>query len=122
MNNRHDKYTRLLAETFHESWETGAPADFARAAAKLARRRRAARRAARAAGAIAVVGVAALIVLQKDKLSPPSAPVAKAVVPKPGYEILSDAELLAQVRNQPLLAVKREDGTQQIIVLAGGSE
>src|SRR4051812_8776706 len=109
MSNRHDKHTKLLAETFHGDWHAGAPAGFARAAAKLARRRHAARRLACAAGAVVALGLAAFVVGRSEKLSPPSMQTTKAVAPKRGYEILSDAELLAQVRDRPLLAVRRED-------------
>lgn len=39
------------------------------------------------------------------------------VAPNRGYEVLSDDELLAQVRDRPLLALRKENGTRHIIVL-----
>src|SRR5262245_40194270 len=101
MNNRSDKHTKLLAETFHGEWDTGAPARFAQAAASAARRRQFARRSLHGAGALAVLGIA--LWLAREKTTAPSSAVDQVATsaPRRGYEIISDDELLAQVRDQP---------------------
>jgi hypothetical protein len=123
MNDKHDQHAKLIADTFHADWETGRPADFAREAAAMARRRNHVRRSLRAAGTAAVIAVAAVVLLRRPAMPPPTlVEPAKSVAASRGYEILSDDELLAQVHDQPLLIMKRADGSKQIVVLADSSE
>jgi hypothetical protein len=127
MNDPSDPKARLLAETFHGDWSEGVPASFARAAARVARRRASARHAL-GASLVAVLMLAAAFAFFRRSASPARpevqamAAAAQAGAPASGYEILSDDELLAQVRDRPLLAVRRADGTREIVVLASGSE
>lgn len=117
MNNREDKNAKLLAETFHEDWTDGRASQFARHAAAHARLRRRVRRAVYAAGAAAVVAAAALVSFQRPE--PVAAPTA-TTAPAPsarGYEIISDEQLLAQLRDRPLLVVKKADGSREIVLL-----
>src|SRR5687768_14739777 len=102
MNSRDRKDDRLLADTFHENWESGVPAQFARAAAAHARNRRRRRHALGSITAIAAVVV--FVFHDKSQPSPPLAPApstAANVAATRGYEIISDAELLAQLRDRP---------------------
>jgi hypothetical protein len=123
MNDRNDRQAKLLAETFHDAWETGPAAEFAREAAAAARRRHVARRSLRAAGALALIAAAVFFSQQKPRPSPlPRTETQKSVTQGRGYEIMSDEELLTQVRDQPLLVVKKADGTRQIIALEKESE
>ncbi|HUR60518.1 MAG TPA: hypothetical protein VM029_22550 [Opitutaceae bacterium] len=117
MNNRDDKNAKLLAETFHDDWTAGPASGFARAAAAHARRRRNVRRTVSAATAAAAL--AAIALLTRHEVAPPARNVAPAPAPivAIAYEILSDDELLARVHNQPLLVVKKLDGTREITVL-----
>jgi hypothetical protein len=55
MNKPTRKDERLVAEAFHENWDSGVPAQFARAAAAHARGRRRARHAAVVAAAAAML-------------------------------------------------------------------
>lgn len=120
MNKPADKKTKLLAETFHEEWTSGAPAAFARAAAAHARRRRRVRQAlltATAGVALVVVGFA---VWPRSAVLPPSGgmpPTKPPPVAARTYEIISDDELLARLQDQPLLVVKRANGTKEITLL-----
>ena len=119
----------LLADSFHEAWTSGAPAEFARAAARSARRRRAGFRAAAISATFATVALAWAVFVRPASRpsSVPPAPSRTAAVesaparaPAPaarGYEIISDEELLAQVRDRALLAVTRENGRREIVVL-----
>jgi hypothetical protein len=118
MNDDKKNRAKLLAETFHDNWEAGQPAAFAREAAAVARRRHFARRSLRAAGTAAFVAIAAFVLLRRPVTQPPAlAEPAKHFAPSRGYEILSDEELLAQVRDQALLAVRNPNGTRQIVVI-----
>lgn len=122
MNDRNDRQAKLLAETFHDAWEAGRPAEFARAAAAAARRRHLARRSLRAAGAVALILAAVFVARQRPEPSPLSRVETSKAMSNRGYEIMSDEELLTQVHDQPLLVMKKADGTQQIVALARESE
>ena len=118
MNNRDDKNAKLLAETFHDDWSAGPASGFARAAAAHARRRRQVRRTLSAVTAGAAL--VAVVLLTRHQVTPP-APSAPRISPPAvtrAYEVISDGELLALVRDQPLLSVTKPDGTHEIVVLA----
>jgi hypothetical protein len=124
MNETPDKHAKLLAETFHGDWESGQPAAFARVAANAARRRHLARRSLQAACAATITAIAVVIALTRPS-APPLPSSARAPVAQQkshGYEIISDEELLAQVRDRPLLALKKANGTREIVVLESGSD
>lgn len=135
MSDSPDKRTQLLAETFHEDWTSGRPAEFARRAAAHARRRRAVRRTL---GATAVVATAAVVagafLLSHPEPSPSvsapvrSAPVRVATALQPatvepsastarGYEVISDEELLRQLHGETLIVVKKANGAREILLL-----
>jgi hypothetical protein len=104
---------QLLADTFH-NWNNGDPAQFARAAAAAARRRHRRRRAAAAAAGCAALMAVAAIAFRP----PPPAPIAHVTsVPAPAYEVISDAELLSALRDRPLVAVKRENGSNEFVLV-----
>lgn len=127
MSNRPDNDVKLLAEAFHDDWVGGLAADFARAAAAHARARRRARRTFAALGAAAA---AALLVFSTSRPVAPAPEVAAALpshriattamtMPSArGYEVISDEELLAHLREQPVFVLKKEDGTREIVLLA----
>ncbi len=115
MNKNDDPESRLLAETFHDDWESGPTAAFARTAAAHARRRRRLRASLLAAGTAAgLIAVLATVLRQPPK--PPQV-AAIAAKPAPAYEIISDDELLARLQDRPLLTVKKPDGTREFILL-----
>jgi hypothetical protein len=119
MNNRPDHRTRLLAETLDGEWATGPAAAMARRAAAHARRRRTAKRAALSlVGAAAVAAI--LLLAQRRPASIISSSVAVVATPPaahPGYEIISDEELIATLRDRPLLVLPQENGPQKIVLL-----
>lgn len=119
MNKPADKEAKLLAETFHEEWTAGAPAAFARAAAAHARNRRRMRQGI--AATVGGIAMAAVCLAVWPRRATPLPPVAPSMVPPPvaarGYEIISDDELLAQLRDHPVLVVKRTNGTKEITLL-----
>jgi hypothetical protein len=125
MNNRPDRKAELLAETFHGDWMGGRAGDFARAAARHGRRRRQLHRAVTVLAASAAVFAAGFVALHHST-SPSAAVAAPRVsvptatppaIPARGYEIISDDELLAQLRDRPVLVVRKQDGRREIVVL-----
>ena len=119
MSESRDRQAKLLAETFHAEWADGAPAEFARNAAAQARRRVFARRAAFTAGGVAAV-VAAVIALQHTTPSTDTGPgMAISAPAKPGYEIISDVELLHELNDRPLIVVQHENGAREFVLPSG---
>lgn len=127
MNRRPDRKTELLAETFHPDWEHGPAAEFARRAASVARRRRIVRHRLLAGGSLALL--AAVFFVSQEKLKSPATGAGKAAprvaqapeTPARAYEVISDDELLAELRDRPVLVVKTPAGTRNIIVLASNA-
>lgn len=143
-----DRRARLMAETLHENWTDGPPAEFARRAAAHARRRRTARKAALTiTGTLALAALVAIFSDQRFTLSTSPTPIVSTVptlaptpatpaaamrsspaavsasstsVAKitPAYEIISDIEFEALMRDRPVLILPQQDGTQKIVVLA----
>ena len=113
MTERPDRHEKLLAETFHDDWTAG---DFARRAAAHARGRKQRRRALLTTAALA----AGLALAVLPRFAPvQTAPLATGAAEIPsGYEIISDEELLAQLRDRPVLSIQNDDGTQDIVLLS----
>jgi hypothetical protein len=126
MKRQHADDEALLVDTFASDWNTGRPAALARQAAAGVRRRRTARRALTIAS-LFIILAAVGIMTRRSHISAPaervpalvaSAPVPAAVpLPLRGYEIISDDELLAVVRDLPVLAVRQPDGQRRVVVL-----
>lgn len=120
-DDRHDPRSRLLAETFSDDWEHGAAADFARRAAAHARRRHHVRRAIFPVASFAAAALAAAwfahgpIPSARAPVAPTEPPVAKN--PFPVYEIISDAELEAALRDRPVLILPRDSARPRIVLL-----
>jgi len=115
VNESRDPRTKLLAETLHGDWADGPAATMALRAAAHARRRRAVR------GATAALGVAAMVAVfvfafATRRPRPPLAPTVAAPA-KPGYEIISDDELIALLKDRPLLVLPQENGAKRIVLL-----
>lgn len=120
MSNPGDNTTKLIADTLHDDWANGPAADFARTAAAHARRRRRVKIGASAAASVAVGAMAIFVNLRQPEPTSPHPTAFAQRAPagaRPGYEIISDDELLTQVRDQPLLALKNHDGSREIVVL-----
>lgn len=131
MSNRSDYDERLLAETFCGDWAEGRAADFARVAAAHARARRRARRAFAALGVAALAALLTFSTSRRVAPAPASAHELAVTVPphRPeatqtptlsagGYEVISDEELLAHLREQPVFVLKKHDGSREIVLLA----
>jgi hypothetical protein len=115
MSNKDDRHSELLAETFHGDWTGGPAGDFARRAAQHARRHRGRRQALLFAGA--ATGLAAAIMFSVHR--PVPAALARATQdPAPAYEVISDDDLIAGVRDRPVLVLPQENGTKKIVLLA----
>ena len=117
MNEKTDPRTRLIADLFQGDWAEGPAAAGALQAAAYARRRRARQRLLLTAGTAA--GMAAVLVFAL--VHPDSSSTRHRVdVPKvSAYQIISDDELLAEVSDRPLLALREPGGARQILVLDG---
>ncbi len=101
-------------ETLHGDWTAGPAAEMARRAAARARLRRAVRQSAPIVAAAAAIAVVMFFTTRQ----PAPAPVASgATAANPGYEIISDDELLATLRDRPLLVLPQENGSKKIVVL-----
>lgn len=104
MNNKKDQ---LLADTL----TNGEGESFALAAAAHARRRQATRRFGLAFGTIAA---ALALWFSPHRPNPVTPPTGTA---RPGYEIISDAELLAQLKDQPVLLIKDRERITSVVFL-----
>jgi hypothetical protein len=113
MNDQPDRRTKLLAELFHEDWATGPLSDLARIGAAHARRRRRIRRSLAITGSTAALAIAGTLAYFRLAPVKPGA----AAKPSPAYEIISDDELLALLRDRPLLVIPQPDGTRRFVVL-----
>lgn len=114
MNDFSKRDDDLIAAAFHGDWNEGDAARFARVAAAHARRRRLHRRILVGAGAASVIVATVLLALHS-----PTTPVSRpspAVSPK-GYEIISDAELLAQIRDRSVVMVRTPDGRRDFVLV-----
>jgi hypothetical protein len=117
MNEKPDFRTRLIADLFHDDWADGPMAAAALRAAGCARRRRARQRLVLTAGTVA--GMAALLLVTLVHPGSRPARVPAAAPSAPGYQVISDDELLAEVSDRPLLALREPNGVRQIVVLDG---
>lgn len=127
MNDDQDRRARLLAETFHEDWATGAAAGFARAAAASARRRRRMRSALTVSGIAAAAAITGLIANRPPATFTPTPsvvakapprPITAAIAPAaPAYEIISDEELMDRIPDLPLLIENDGHGGKRYTVL-----
>ena len=128
MNEKPDPRTRLVAEVFNDDWVAGPTSAFARAAAAHARRRRAVRQTLRIGGAVAVVIVAILAfnrarVPQRPSSALPIAELATAEIAPtsktfPAFEIISDEQLVAELRGRPLLILPQEPEARRFVLLS----
>jgi hypothetical protein len=117
MNDRRpDRDADLLAGAFHDDWTGGPMAEFARRAAAHARRRRARRQLLVAASAAAAMAVASFLAAHRQASRTPTF-ARDPVAAKPAYEIISDEQLVATLKDRSLLIVKKPDGTNQITLL-----
>lgn len=121
-----DPHDRLLADTLHDDWASGPASAMARRAAALARLRRTVRRGAVALGMAFVLVALGIITLRRESsapvvtvvASPAVVPAQTAAVSTPGYEIVSDEEFFALLRDRPLLVLPEEKGAKKFVVLA----
>ena len=119
MNDPRDHDSRLIADAFNDDWEKGATAQFARAAAAHARIRRRTKQAVLASTASAGVVVAAFMIVSSPSRPPvSSAPVGshQAKVAH-GYEIISDAQLLAELRDRSVVMVRQGNGRNDFVLV-----
>jgi hypothetical protein len=111
MNNRE----KLIAETFGDS----EGAAFALSAAAHVRRRRAAKQLV--AIVAATTAMAAVLVSVRRSTSATSQPITHTKAPVSTVEIISDDELRAHLKDQPVLFLKDQTGITGVIFLANAS-
>lgn len=118
MNRKYDRDAKLLAELFHDDWTEGPAAGYARKAAAAARRRRQLPRALLGGAAATAAGAAAFWLAMPSSRQPlPAAAPAIAPPIARAFEIISDDELLVELRDRPVLVVTKADGTREITLL-----
>lgn len=111
-----EAHRRLLADTLQGSWTEGPAAAMAQRAAVHARRRRKRRRAAVASSLLAAV--LALAWSLRREVQPMASPSpAQTIARAPGYEIISDDEMMTLLADRPILVLPRENHTPQIVLL-----
>ncbi len=123
MSDRNDEHDKLLAGTFHDDWASGSAAEFARAAAAHARRRQRTRRALLSGGTGVLLLAMVFLTLRPappapSTLATSAAPVAPLPIAARGYEIISDEELMTQLRDRPLLVMQKQNGAREFVLLA----
>ncbi|HEY5227125.1 MAG TPA: hypothetical protein VIJ19_01220 [Opitutaceae bacterium] len=126
MNERPDPKSRLIADLFHEDWDSGSASRLALEAAAQVRRRRVLRRGAIAATLSTCALLLAVMVARGSsrsvlkpaiESSPERVPVPLAVQTHKGYEIISDDELIADLKDRPLLVLGDLKTGRQLIVI-----
>jgi hypothetical protein len=116
MSEKPSNRTELIAEAFHENWNDGHLADLALRAAAHARQRRRMRHGFQIGSAITCVA-AILLMLNSTHQLQPVQPTLRQITPVPAYEIISDEELFAELKDHALLAVKNENGARELVLL-----
>ena len=118
MNDSRNDHDRLLLDIFHDDWDKGAAAQLPRMAAAHARQRRRTKHVLTAATACAAL-LGLSVVAFNSRMQ--STPVAAASLPQPkmaqAYEIISDAELLAVLRDRSVVMIKQPDGTNEFALV-----
>lgn len=114
MNKKDLSTDALLADLFHDDWSSSPPPPFARRAAAHARHRRQLRHVLVLTGTVA--GIATLFFIA-PRFTTPAAHQPAARHGAPACEIISDAELLAQLQDRPVLVLPEPDGSQIIVPL-----
>ena len=68
--------------------------------------------------AAVAVGAVLLVLRKPAPIAPPVAMTGSVPTAAPaGYEIISDEELIATLRDRPLLVLPQENGTKKIVLL-----
>ena len=115
MNKREREKENMLAEAFHGDWATGPTGNFAQRAALTARRRHSYFRMLGAAGAAAGIAAAVLLSFRHPTAVPQE--TAGPSETSPVYEIISDDELLSQLKDRPLLVLRDKNGKREFLLL-----
>lgn len=109
MNNKE----RLLTETLAD----GDGARFARAAAAYARRRRVMRHTGLAVATLAIAVAVGVQLAPTSASAPATGIVERGPFGRANVEIISDQELLAQLKDQPVLVLKGRTGITGVVFL-----
>ena len=104
---------RLLADAYHDDWTSGPAGALASRAARTIRRRRAIRRLLATAATVAFLASGAWW------FAFPPRPTVGVAASARGYEIISDAELMSCLRDQPMMILTGADGQKEVIWLDG---
>jgi hypothetical protein len=109
-----NKREQLLADALGEN----RGADFARLAAARVRRRRTTRQVGVIAGAACVV--AAAFIFRPQPVAPHSE--IRTTGPAPALEIMSDQDLLVQLKDQPVLILRDDNRITGVVFLDAGTK
>lgn len=113
--NTPEERSKLVADAFHEDWASGPASALAQRAAAYARRRRRMRRTVATLGATGAIAAAVLITFIQSSRTRVAPPV--SATPRPAYEIISDEQLLSELRDRPLLVLPQKNGAREIVLL-----
>ncbi len=117
MNDRNDPRARLVADAYHEDWNSGPMRELAQRAAAHARTRRRVRRTA-GTTAVAACVLAIAVFAFRPKFVVPANVAADVAEPKTTrYEIISDEEFFTLIDRRPVLILPQQDGARRIVVI-----
>lgn len=114
-----DESAQLLTGVYHDDWAGGVTADFARQAATMARQRQA-RRKRHFATTLAIAAATALLLSVNHQSDPSVISKLPSEAPPaeiPGYEIISDEQLVAELRDQAILIIPNGEGGTKIVIV-----
>ncbi len=115
-NSRSERETELLADLFHENWDTGKAVYYARQAAVLVRRRRLVKTSLAATALVTLLAALFWPVVRERSI--PRERMAKDPAPvQRNYEIITTDQLLNQLRDRPILVVKEGRAGKKVILL-----
>ena len=119
MNDPRSEHTKLVTAAFHGDWVDGDAAMFARKAAAHARGRVLRRRLVATAAATATLVLWGVLTTRHAVVVPTAPAISPRVASSPAvhrYQIITDAELLDELRDRPVLALKTESGAREFVV------
>ncbi len=115
--NRSEREAELIADLFHESWDSGEVAGYARKAARRTRRRRILRKSLAAAGIALLLATLSFFFVRSPSSAPTEQPFSSANASPENYEVISTDQLLSAIRDRPILVV-RNGKSEKVILLS----
>ena len=117
MTNREHQEAKLVTDLFHTQWNEGSVAACARRAAAHARHRHTIRKSFIVAACVVLGGGMTFFSVFHWLAARSEIPLPRFTENTRGYDIISDDELVAQLNDRPLLLVRRDSNSREIVIL-----